>query len=111
MLQPEPCEWRNTRPAWWLLYAIAALLVAVIGLVERFVDGGGLRKSWKRSRSWPDSGSIRFWLRRNRIALELEQGRQPDMMLTYLTVLVPYLTALGRVALAARPWVRRISLP
>ena len=33
------------------------------------------------------------------------------MMLTYLTVLVPYLTALGRVALAARPWIRRISLP
>ena len=33
------------------------------------------------------------------------------MMLTYLTVLVPYVTALGRVALTARPWLRRISLP
>lgn len=32
------------------------------------------------------------------------------MILTYLTVLVPYLTAPGRAALAARPWVRPISL-
>jgi hypothetical protein len=33
------------------------------------------------------------------------------MMLAYLAALVPYLTTLGRVALAARPWLRRISLP
>jgi hypothetical protein len=33
------------------------------------------------------------------------------MMLTYLTVLVPYLTTLGRVTLAARPWLRRVPLP
>jgi hypothetical protein len=32
------------------------------------------------------------------------------MMLTYLTVLVPYLTALARVALTVRPVLRRISL-
>jgi hypothetical protein len=33
------------------------------------------------------------------------------MMLTYLTVLTPYLTTLGRAALAARPWLRRVPLP
>jgi hypothetical protein len=33
------------------------------------------------------------------------------MMLPYLTVLVPYLMALGRVALASRPWLRRLALP
>ena len=31
-------EWRNTRPRWWLLYVIATLLVAVVGLVELSVD-------------------------------------------------------------------------
>jgi hypothetical protein len=33
------------------------------------------------------------------------------MMLPYLTVLVPYLAALGRVVLATRPWLRRVSPP
>ena len=75
MFQPEPCEWRNTRPAWWLLYAIAALLVTMIGLVERFVDGGGLREILEAVTVVAGFGLIRFWLRRNRIALELEQGR------------------------------------
>jgi hypothetical protein len=32
------------------------------------------------------------------------------MMLTYLAVLVPYLAGLGRAALAARPWHRRVPL-
>ena len=76
MLRPEPCEWHNTRPAWWLLYAIAALFVAMVGLVERFVDGGGLRQILEAVTVVAGFGLIRFWLRHNRIALELEQGRR-----------------------------------
>jgi hypothetical protein len=33
------------------------------------------------------------------------------MTLTYLALLVPYLTALGRAALAARPRLGRVPLP
>ena len=57
--------WRNPRPTWWVLYVIAALLVAVVGLVEMFVEGEGVRKVL-----------IWVWLRGNRIALEMEQARR-----------------------------------
>jgi hypothetical protein len=33
------------------------------------------------------------------------------MILTYLALLVPYVTAVSRAALAARPWLRRLPLP
>ena len=33
------------------------------------------------------------------------------MMFTYLVTLVPFLTAMGRATLAARPWLRLVSLP
>jgi len=75
MLRQEPCEWRNARPAWWLLYSIAALLVTMLGLVEKFVEGGGLREILEAATVVAGFGLISFWLQRNRIALELEQGR------------------------------------
>jgi hydrogenase/urease accessory protein HupE len=76
MLRQEPYGWHNTRPAWWLLYAVAALFVAVVGLVEMFVEGGGLRQTLEAVAVVAGFGLIRFWLRHNRIALELEQGRK-----------------------------------
>ena len=76
MLPRETCEWRNARPAWWLLYGIAALLVAMIGLVEGFVPGGGLREILEAVTVVSGFALISFWLRLNRIALELEQGRR-----------------------------------
>ena len=76
MLRQEPCEWRNARPAWWLLYGIAALLVAMIGLVEMFVEGGGLREILEAVTVVGGFALISFWLRLNRIALELERGRR-----------------------------------
>ena len=76
MLGRQECEWHNTRPAWWLLYAIAALFVAMVGLVERFVEGGGLRQILEAITVVAGFALIGYWLRRNRIALELEQGRR-----------------------------------
>jgi hydrogenase/urease accessory protein HupE len=76
MLQHEQWEWHDTRPAWWLLYGIAVLLVALVGLIERFVDGGGLRQVLEAITVVTGFGLLRLWLRRNRIALELEQGRR-----------------------------------
>jgi hydrogenase/urease accessory protein HupE len=70
------CGWRNPRPTWWLLYVIAVFLVAVVGLVEMFVDGEGLRKVLETVATVAGFGLILVWLRGNRIALELEQGRR-----------------------------------
>ena len=76
MLLHEHSEWRDTRPAWLLLYGIAALLVGMVGLIERFVEGGGLRQVLEAVTVVIGFGLLRFWLRSNRIALELEQGRR-----------------------------------
>ena len=32
------------RPTWWALYCVAALLVAVVGIVDAYVEGVVLRK-------------------------------------------------------------------
>ena len=69
-------EWRNTRPRWWLLYVIATLLVAVVGLVELSVDGQRLREILEALAVVAGFGLIGIWLRGNRIALDLEQGRR-----------------------------------
>jgi hydrogenase/urease accessory protein HupE len=69
-------EWRNTRPRWWLLYVIAALLVAVVGLVELSVDGQRLREILEALTVMAGFGLIGVWLRGNRIALDLERGRR-----------------------------------
>jgi hypothetical protein len=69
-------EWRNTRPRWWLLYVIAALLVTVVGLVELSVDSLRLREILEALAVMAGFGLIGVWLRGNRIALELEQGRR-----------------------------------
>ena len=76
MLPRESCEWRNAKPAWWLLYGIAALLVAMIGLVEAFVPGMGLREILEAVTVVGGFALISFWLRLNRIALELKRERR-----------------------------------
>ena len=111
MLRQERCGWQNPRPTWWLLYVIGALLVAVVGLVEMFVDGQGPARD-----PGDHGGGERVRAHRSLAAAQPARtgagaGAAPDMMLTYLTVLTPYLTTLGRAALAARPWLRRVPLP
>jgi hypothetical protein len=68
-------EWQHTTVTWWLLYLIALLLVAVVGLIEIFVEGG-LRTILESAVAVAGFGSIWAWLRHNRIALEFEQGRR-----------------------------------
>ena len=66
----------QSEPTWWLLYIIAPLLVAVVGLVEMFVDGEGLRKVLETVTTAAGFGLILVWLWGNRVALELEQCRR-----------------------------------
>jgi hydrogenase/urease accessory protein HupE len=74
--QEQSTRYGNTRPRWWLLYVITALLVAVVGLVERSVDGERLREILEALAVVAGFVLIGVWLRHNRIALELEQGRR-----------------------------------
>jgi hydrogenase/urease accessory protein HupE len=69
-----PCE--AARPTWWVLYLIAALLVAVVGLVEVYVDGLVLQKILETITVTAGFGSICVWLHVNRIAFELDKRRR-----------------------------------
>jgi hydrogenase/urease accessory protein HupE len=64
------------RPTWWGLYLIAALLVAIIGIVEAFVEGVLLRKVLETITVAAGFGSICVWLHLNRIAFDLDKGRR-----------------------------------
>jgi hydrogenase/urease accessory protein HupE len=67
---------REPRPTWWGLYFIPALLVAVVGLVEAFVEGAVLRKILETITIAVGFGSICVWLHVNRIAFDLDKGRR-----------------------------------
>lgn len=69
-------DWRSARPRWWLLYVIAVLLVAAVGLAEVLVQGDGLRKTVEALAVVAGFGLIAAWGHLNRIALELERGRR-----------------------------------
>jgi hypothetical protein len=63
------------RPRWWLLYVIAILLVATVGLVEATVAGEVIREVLEVLTVVAGFGLIAVWLRGNRIALDLERAR------------------------------------
>lgn len=65
------CEARGPHPTWWVLYVIAGLLVAVVGLVEIFVDAGALRQILEVLAVIGGFGLIALWRRSNRIALDV----------------------------------------
>ena len=69
----EACE---RRLRWWALYLIGALLVAMVGIVEVFVEGVVLRKILETITVAVGFGSICGWLYLNRIAFDLEKGRR-----------------------------------
>ena len=65
------CNTRSPQPTWWLLYIFAALLVAIVGLLEVCVDGGALRKVLEALAVIGGFGLIGLWRRSNRIALDM----------------------------------------
>ena len=67
---------RNTRPTWWLLYVIAALLVGVVGLVEISVQGDVVRKILDSLDVVAGFGLIGVWVRRNRSAFDRARDRR-----------------------------------
>jgi hypothetical protein len=61
---------------WWGLYLIAAMLVALVGIVEAFVEGVVLRSVLEIVTVAAGFGSICGWLHLNRIAFDLDKGRR-----------------------------------
>jgi hypothetical protein len=70
------CEWRDSRPKWWTLYATGLMLVALLALVEIFVPAGGLRGVLQVAVVMTGFGLMAGWVRHNRVAMELEESRQ-----------------------------------
>jgi hypothetical protein len=65
----------HKKPTWGALYAIALLLVSLLAAVEVTVPEGGLRSVLEVVVVIATFWLMAKWLRRNRVALELEQWR------------------------------------
>jgi hypothetical protein len=63
------------RPAWWLLYGLGALLVALIGAIEVGVPGGPLRTILESVAVVFGFALMLIWRHHNRTALELGRRR------------------------------------
>jgi hypothetical protein len=59
------------KPAWWQLYGLGVLLVALIGAIEVGVPPGALRTILESAVVVLGFGLMLVWRRHNRIALEL----------------------------------------
>lgn len=66
---------RRPQPTWWLLYLIAAFVVAVVGLEEIFVADRGLRELLEVLTVIGGFGLFALWRRTNRIAFDLGRRR------------------------------------
>ena len=64
------------RPSWSLLYAIVAVLVAVLAVIEADVGEGTLRTVLEAVTAVVGFGLIELWLHANRVRLEIEKGRR-----------------------------------
>jgi hypothetical protein len=65
----------DPKPTWWLLYTVGLLLVVLVGLIEATVPGEGLRSVLELAVVVLIFGLMATWVRRNRIAIELEEAR------------------------------------
>ncbi len=63
------------KPAWWQLYGLGVILVALIGFIEVSVPTGTLRTVLESAAVVLGFGLMLVWRRHNRTALELGQRR------------------------------------
>jgi len=66
-------ERRDKKPAWWVLYAIALTLVAVMGVIERFVPAGAWRTALECVVVTTMFALMLVWQRHNRAAFDLDR--------------------------------------
>jgi len=65
----------DEKPTWGALYTIALLLVSLLAVVEVTVPEGALRSVLEVAVVIATFWLMAKWLRRNRVALELERWR------------------------------------
>ena len=63
------------KPAWWQLYGIGVLLVALIGLIEAVLSAGALRTTVESAAVIFAFVLMAIWRRHNRMALDLARRR------------------------------------
>jgi len=63
------------KPAWWQLYGLGAMLVALIGMIEAGVPSGTLRTILESAAVVLGFGLMLVWRHYHRTALELERRR------------------------------------
>jgi hypothetical protein len=63
------------KPAWWQLYGIGVLLVALIGLIEAVLSAGALRTTLESAAVIVSFVLTVIWRRHNRMALDLARRR------------------------------------
>ena len=63
------------KPAWWQLYGLGALLVALIGVIDAGVPSGTLRTILESVGVVLGFGLMLVWRHYNRMALELRRRR------------------------------------
>lgn len=68
-------DWRDTRPAWSLLYVIALFQAGLVALVEVSVPPGALRTTLESVAVGTGFGLMLTWRRLNRARLDLERNR------------------------------------
>jgi len=68
-------DWRDTRPAWSVLYVIALLQAGLVALIEVSVPPGALRTTLESVVVVAGFGLMLTWRRLNRARLDLERNR------------------------------------
>ena len=63
------------KPAWWQLYGLGVILVALIGFIEVGIPAGTLRTILESAAVLFAFGLMLVWRRHNRMALELRRRR------------------------------------
>ena len=68
-------DWRDTRPAWSLLYVIALFQAGLVALIEISVPPGALRTTLESVVVVAGFGLMLTWRRPNRARLDLGRNR------------------------------------
>ena len=68
-------DWRDTRPAWSLLYVIVLFQAGLVALIEVSVPPGALRTTLESVVVVAGFGLMLTWRRLNRARLDLERNR------------------------------------
>jgi hypothetical protein len=67
----------QTKPSWGRLYALAALMLALLGAVDAWVPAGVWRRTLEVAITVVAFAAIHLWVRGNRRALDLAGERDP----------------------------------